>query len=865
MKFRLLLFFLIISSFPLFATHNRAGEITYRHLSGLTFEFTIVTYTYTPSPADRPQIEVLWGDGTNTLIDRDQKINLGNDISKNIYITNHTYSSMGTYHITFEDPNRNAGVINIPNSVNIPFFIDNLLIINPFLGMNSSPVLLNPPIDNGCVNIPFYHNPGAYDIDGDSLSYELISCKGYDGENIPGYTLPSASNSISINPVTGELIWDAPQIVGEYNIAIQIKEFRNGVLIGSMIRDMQVSIAACNNQPPEIHTTTDTCITAGEQLNLEVLVTDPNSTQVTLSATGEPFLLSQSPASLQSTSGVPPITSHFVWNTTCSHIKKNKYVVHLKAIDNGPIVNLVSFKTIYITVVAPKPEIIEANPSGNTIHISWKKHDCSNVSGYKIYKRNDSYPFEPEPCETGLPAYTGYQLLAIIPSPSDTTFLDDGSVIPIYHGNRYCYRVVAFFEDGAESYASDEVCAQILNDAPLITHVDIQNTGITSGIIEVKWVAPPEMDTIMVLEPYFFKLYKATSENPNYIELTTIPFDQEYQFFDQNINTIDLIHYYKVEFWGDGDFGPYNVETSDPASSLFLKTTPSDNSIELNWNFRVPWQNKMYTIYRYNEQNEQFDSLTTTSSQSYLDYGLINGVEYCYYIRSEGGYFVPDTLFPLHNKSQVKCENPIDNKPPDIPNINITTDCEKVSFIWSYDNDTSNLDVFKYYIYYRPNYNSSFYLLDSMVSSNDPCYPHICEKILENRPQITGCYAMALIDSAGNVSKLTTEVCFDVEDCMTYSLPNVFTPNNDTYNDIWIPFPYTNVDKIDLVVYNRWGRKVFFTNDPDIKWDGSDYLSKKIVPDGTYYYSCDIYIETLNGQKKIPLHGTVTIISESKR
>src|SRR5574344_1504080 len=103
MKFRLLLFFLIISSFPLFATHNRAGEITYRHLSGLTFEFTIVTYTYTPSPADRPQIEVLWGDGTNTLLDRDQKINLGNDISKNIYITNHTYSSMGTYHITFED------------------------------------------------------------------------------------------------------------------------------------------------------------------------------------------------------------------------------------------------------------------------------------------------------------------------------------------------------------------------------------------------------------------------------------------------------------------------------------------------------------------------------------------------------------------------------------------------------------------------------------------------------------------------------------------------------------------------------------------------------------------------------------------
>ena len=40
------------------ATHQRAGEISYTYISGLTYEFTIVTYTYTPSPADRPQIEV---------------------------------------------------------------------------------------------------------------------------------------------------------------------------------------------------------------------------------------------------------------------------------------------------------------------------------------------------------------------------------------------------------------------------------------------------------------------------------------------------------------------------------------------------------------------------------------------------------------------------------------------------------------------------------------------------------------------------------------------------------------------------------------------------------------------------------------
>ncbi|HNW68343.1 MAG TPA: hypothetical protein PKK66_05790, partial [Bacteroidales bacterium] len=171
-----------------FATHQRAGEITYEHISGFTYRFTIITYTYTPSDADRPELEFSWGDGTTTIVQRYSKVNIANDISINTYITEHTFPSTGTFSITLEDANRNAGIVNIPNSVNIPFFIETTLIINPFLGANSSPRLLNPPIDNGCTGVPFYHNPGAYDADGDSLSYSLIVCRGFDGENIPGYS-----------------------------------------------------------------------------------------------------------------------------------------------------------------------------------------------------------------------------------------------------------------------------------------------------------------------------------------------------------------------------------------------------------------------------------------------------------------------------------------------------------------------------------------------------------------------------------------------------------------------------------------------------------------------------------------------------
>jgi len=172
---KFLLFFGLILIWNVgFATHQRAGEIIYKHIGDFTYEFTIVTYTYTPSPADRPTIEVFWGDNTRSEIDRISKVSVGADISKNTYIARHTFPSPATYSVTFEDPNRNAGIINIPNSVNIPFFIETIVVINPRLGYNNSPVLLNPPLDNGCVGVTYYHNVSAYDPDGDQLTFKLI-------------------------------------------------------------------------------------------------------------------------------------------------------------------------------------------------------------------------------------------------------------------------------------------------------------------------------------------------------------------------------------------------------------------------------------------------------------------------------------------------------------------------------------------------------------------------------------------------------------------------------------------------------------------------------------------------------------------
>ena len=51
------------------ATHNRAGEITYTHVQGLTYEVVITTYTKSDALADRPFLFLRWGDETGNDLD----------------------------------------------------------------------------------------------------------------------------------------------------------------------------------------------------------------------------------------------------------------------------------------------------------------------------------------------------------------------------------------------------------------------------------------------------------------------------------------------------------------------------------------------------------------------------------------------------------------------------------------------------------------------------------------------------------------------------------------------------------------------------------------------------------------------------
>lgn len=87
-------------------------------------------------------------------------------------------------------------------------------------------------------------------------------------------------------------------------------------------------------------------------------------------------------------------------------------------------------------------------------------------------------------------------------------------------------------------------------------------------------------------------------------------------------------------------------------------------------------------------------------------------------------------------------------------------------------------------------------------------------------------------------------------------IPNVFTPNGDNENELFKIEP-TGYDNFRIEIYDRWGIKIFHSEDSSISWSGRDEKTQKDVSDGTYYY----IISVKNTSKKEEKYkGFLTLI-----
>ena len=941
MRFRLFILVLFLS-YQGFATHNRAGYISYVS-SGTSYTFTIYTYTNPSSyEADRcfenllftnitpgkPAIVVpCYRTNTTPGVDlsgayiqqmygtplcnttcapagtpqgkmlvypyTDPNIGQYGGMKVNTYVGTYTFDGPSQYIFGMVDPNLDGNVNNIGDgsgsSANVAFaLVDSLNIPGGY--NNNSPLVTNPPIDNACRGYQFCYNPAMKDPDNDSLSYSLIHF--VTGDTTGNFYNAQASipSGMTVNPVTGELCWNIPSsaALGEYDIDMLIKEYRRSsdgsfFEIGSMIFAIQIYVDPCIaptikfSIPPQKY-----CLIADSTSIAQTISASENpAASMTITATGTP--ISNFGASFINGATSASATLH--WNPTCDAVNLNPYYITVQANDNAIPLPNASYMTIPVQVVAKPVENLIAQVSGADVQLNWSAPSgCSTqnvnpIISYLVYRINNCGSFIPNACQTGVPASSGYVLIG---SVTTTSFYDNNKGLGLPPGTTYSYIVVAKFADGSLSMASPPTkytCITLRLGIPLLTNVNVDTTDTKSGSLFIRWhrpiTLPSNFDTLDTLHgtpyknrgPYHFVLQRiqnagatTTVTSGTYTAIYTSPQRQYFgqlitiadtTYIDTLVNTQNNQFLYKVLFYADTNY----IGSSAPASSIFASGAGHDKKAILTWTSTTPWKDTLYYIYQENYAHNGYILVDSTHHTTDTIKNLTNKYNYCFKIRSVGSYENINIASPLYNFSEKICVTPIDDSPPCAPKLNIVGDCNTSTnkLTWNNPDHTCNIDdVAKYYIYFTPRQDSTLNLIDSVLSATDTTYT------TPGLNSIAGCYIIVAVDSVGNRSPLNNESCTD--NCPEYELPNIFTPNGDGVNDLYIPIKNKYVRSVDFTLYNRWGEIVYENTNPALGWDGKSKQMKQPVSDGVYFYTCTVYEIHYYGIQEIKLKGFVQVI-----
>ena len=248
----------LISSFST-ATHLRGGEIVLKQVSG-SLRIIIVVRVYTNTNTNvlfGGEDSILdFGDGTDP--DNDGKIgilipetpvtprpDLGQSVATATFTIEHQYAASDAYIISYSEPNRNEGIMNMDASVNTKFYLESSILLDPHGVSYESPEFLLGPVFSSKVGEPLQWSMACVDKNGLALSYVAVQPKQDQNDFVVNYIFPE---NYSLNSSSGLVIWDGKfkslATAGEFAFAVRVvQKDEAGNTLGYIQRDFQIILA----------------------------------------------------------------------------------------------------------------------------------------------------------------------------------------------------------------------------------------------------------------------------------------------------------------------------------------------------------------------------------------------------------------------------------------------------------------------------------------------------------------------------------------------------------------------------------------------------------------------------------------------
>jgi hypothetical protein len=389
-----------------FATHIRGGfiEIMADPVTTASCKIKLYLYSDVGSTVRIGSGEIDFGDGTLPVNlnnnEPDSSALFANNLLLSIFSISHVFPGPGNYTVNYREFNRNAGIQNINNSVNTPFYIETRIILDPFYGFDSTPHIMNFFPSSSPFGIPYLFSIVASDAEGDSLSYaETTPMTGKD-QAAGSFFIPSYSvNNIIYSQMftsnnTGDITWQQFSEEGEYVYAVRIDEWRKTPTgwtnMGYVIFDFMFYTFSSDNSPAIITGLTDTAFISGSRPIIPYRISDENgdSVKVRVYSVLNPLIHSD----LDEAKFYPVPQTRTISIRDSASLRRNRpYKIVAVITENNFDQHHPFFIWFTDHPSSPMP------PSGlkadftdhNRIKISWKG-DANNVAGYTV-QRADTY------------------------------------------------------------------------------------------------------------------------------------------------------------------------------------------------------------------------------------------------------------------------------------------------------------------------------------------------------------------------------------------------------------------------------------------------------------------------------------------